>query len=290
MNGYTQSLPNHHNEIKKLSQKIASLEQKLLYNNQSIQNTLQKQNHDSTKNVYVRQQGLEIEKLKYQNKAIFEWKKNFETHFDGIKQSVAASQKTKRDMELRCMNLQEKLALLEKLHYDFNYLKEVVFKDQSDKILAHSALEQDIRSFKNHYAQEAASFASVLNDHTYTIDAIKSDIETIGKSNEETKNKITNMVFDLKAAGQIASEASERAEILERDFSEIKREINQIKLDLEILEGLVSFNDVNVKPGRFLWKVTDVAAKMEKAKNFGTVVKSQVFFTHEYGYKIRVSI
>lgn len=220
---------------------------------------------------------------------MFDWKKNVEAQLDMIKKIAAAAQNSKREMEMRCVGFQEKLIVLEKLHFELNYLKETVFKEQSDNRQTHSGFEQDLRSFKTHYSQEAASFASVLNDHTYTIDTVKADIDEINKSSDDAKNKFTNMIFDLKAASQIASEASERIEILERDFSETKKEINQIKLDLEILEGLVSFNDVHVKPGRLLWKVTDVAAKLERAKDFGTVVKSQVFFTHEYGYKIRVS-
>lgn len=289
MNGSTQTLPNQHNEIKKLSQKIGLLEQKLLYNNQALQNSLQKHNNDPSTNVYYQQQGLELEKLKYQSKAMFDWKKNVEAQLDMIKKVAAVAQNSKREMEMRCMGFQEKLVALEKLHFELNYLKESVFKEQSDNREARSGFEQELRSFKNHYSQEAASFASVLNDHTYTLDAIKADIGELNKSSSDTKNKFTNMIFDLKAASQIASEASERIEILERDFAETKNEINQIKLDLEILEGLVSINDVHVKPGRLLWKVTDVAAKLERAKDFGTVVKSPVFFTHEYGYKVRVS-
>lgn len=239
--------------------------------------------------MYAQQQGLEIEKLKYQSKSLFDWRKNIEAQVDRIKHSVATEQNAKKEMELRCMNLQEKIILLEKLHYDLNYLKEAIFKEQSASRQTQSITEQDIRSFKTHYSQEAASFASVLNDHTYAIESLKTNIEDLKKSTDDTKNKFTNIIFDLKAASQIASEACERIEILERDFSETKRENNQIKLDLEILEGLVSSNDVHTKPGRLLWKVTDVSAKMERAKNFGTVVKSPVFFSHEYGYKMRVS-
>lgn len=254
-----------------------------------MQNTLQKQNIDSSRSLYAQQQSLEIEKLKYQSKALLDWRKNIEAQMDGVKHVVATAQNSRRDIELHYMGLQEKVALLEKLNYELNYLKEAMFKEQTGNRDAHLTFEQDIRSFKNHYSQEAANFASVLNDHTYILDAMKVDIVEGKKSADETKSKLTNMIFDLKAASQIASEASERIEILERDFSETRREINQIKLDLEILESLVSSNDVHTKPGRLLWKVTDVAAKLERAKDFGTVVKSPVFFTQIYGYRVRVS-
>lgn len=289
MNGYA-TVPNQQKEIMKLSQKISLLEQKLLYNEQKLQHTIQTPANDPTQNAKIHQQGLEIEQLKYQNRTFFDWRKAIEAQMDEVKHSMTRVDNSKRNIDFHCMNLQEKINLLEKLQYDLTYFKEAQNKGQSAAQQMLSSLQQDFMSFKSHYSQEAAHFASVLNDHTYTIDTIKSNTEDTRKLQEETKNKFTNLVFDLKASSQIASEASERTEILERDYSELKRELNQIKLDMEILESLVGSSDVFNKPGRLLWKVTDVSAKLERAKDFGSVIKSPVFFTHEYGYKIRVRL
>lgn len=38
-----------------------------------------------------------------------------------------------------------------------------------------------------------------------------------------------------------------------------------------------------------MWQITEFAAKMNEAKENGTVLKSPTFYTHEYGYKIRVN-
>lgn len=275
--------------MRKLHQKLALLEQKLLYNDQKMTNYVERENNYSAMSIQTQQQGLEIEKLKYQSKAFFDWRKNVERDVGGVKHALAAAQNAKKNIEMRCMNIQEKINMLEKVPYDLNYLKEAIFKQQTENKEIQSSIGQDIRTFRNHYAQEAANFASILNDHTYAVETVKKDIEDIKKANEEATIKFTNLVFDLKAASQIASEAAEKIEILERDYPATKRELNQIKLDLEILESLVSSNDLHSRPGRLLWKVTEVSTKIERAKEFGSVLKSNVFFTHHYGYKIKVS-
>lgn len=38
-----------------------------------------------------------------------------------------------------------------------------------------------------------------------------------------------------------------------------------------------------------MWKITEFEAKMGQAKENEVVLKSPIFYTHEYGYKIRVS-
>lgn len=57
------------------------------------------------------------------------------------------------------------------------------------------------------------------------------------------KDKLLGLIFDLRAVSQISSEAAEKIEILERDFYVIKQDINQMKINMEILEGQHSFND-----------------------------------------------
>lgn len=236
------------------------------------------------------QYGLEIEKLKYQSKSVLDWKKSFEIQLDAIKRSLSAMQTSRAETDLHWRNLQERTLNLEKQQVDLSYLKDAFFKEQSFSRQCHMDFDQDLNSFKNHFSQEHATFATVLNDQKKAIDDLKFQVDEIKQAYEDQKNKFTNIVFDLRAASQIASEAAEKIEIKERDFLEAKRDINQMKLDLEILEGLSSASDPNLKPGRLIWKITELKLKLQKAKDFDSVLKSPVFYTHEYGYKIKVSV
>lgn len=109
-------------------------------------------------------------------------------------------------------------------------------------------------------------------------------------------------MFDFRAVSQISSETAEKVEILERDFNIVRQEVNQLKINMEILEGKHNYNlnncymsmiadlssDDNTKCQRLIWRITDVESKLKRAKENDIVLKSPIFYTHEYGYKIRV--
>lgn len=218
------------------------------------------------------------------------WKNNFESQLDALKRSLTVAQNSKSETDSLWRNLQERVLSLEKQQVDVSYLKDAFFKEQSYSRQSNIDFEQDLSSINNHFSQEHATFATVLNDQKKSIDDLKTQINEIRQMYEDQKNKFTNIVFDLRATSQIASEAAEKIEIQERDFAEVKKDVNQMKLDLEILEELTSASDPNIKPGRLIWKIADVKSKLQKAKDFDSVLKSPIFYTHEYGYKIKVGI
>lgn len=49
-------------------------------------------------------------------------------------------------------------------------------------------------------------------------------------------------MFDFRAVSQISSETAEKVEILERDFNIMRQEVNQLKINMEILEGKHNYN------------------------------------------------
>lgn len=269
----------------KLSRKVAELE-KYLQNQARSHAQNPPQNYGDLKNFQI-QQNMELEKMKYQQKITMDWKKNIETQIYSLRQSIAIFQNSKKDNELHWMTLQDKLMIIDKIQMELNYLKDTVLKEQNYSRQADSSLQQDLISLKDLVNQEHAAAASVFNDHQVALERLRHDVEDFKKAFEEQRNKFTNIVFDLRATSQIASEAAEKIEILERDFGEIKKEINQIKLDMEILEELTS-NETAHSYGGLIWKVAEVESKMQRAKDFDSVLKSPVFYTHEYGYKIRV--
>lgn len=271
----------------KLSRKVAELE-KYLQNQARSQAQNPTQNYGDLKNIQI-QQNMELEKMKYQQKITLDWKKNVETQIYSLRQSITLFQNSKKDNELHWMALQDKLMVIDKIQMELNYLKDMVLKEQNYNRQAGSSLQQDLINIKDLVSQEHASAASVFNDHQMALQSLRHDVEDLKKAFEEQRNKFTNIVFDLRATSQIASEAAEKIDILERDFSEIKKEINQIKLDMEILEELTS-NETARSCGALIWKVSEVEVKMQRAKDFDSVLKSPVFYTHEYGYKIRVRL
>ncbi|XP_018573260.1 TNF receptor-associated factor 5 isoform X1 [Anoplophora glabripennis] len=285
-NGHPQKPPTKINEeMFKLSRKVADLE-KYLQNQARSQTQNSPQSYGDLRNNQV-QQNMEIEKVKYQQKITIDWKKNIETQIYSLRQSISIFQNSKKDTDIHWITVQDRLMVLDKIQMELSYLKDTIFKEQNYNRQSTNNLLQDINGIKDLVNQEHISAASVFNDHQVALESLRRDSDDFKKAFEEQRNKFTNIVFDLRAASQIASEAAEKIEILERDFGEIKKEINQIKLDMEILEGLSSSEGTG-SYGRLIWKVTEVEAKMQRAKDFDSVVKSPVFYTHEYGYKIRI--
>ncbi|KAJ8953095.1 hypothetical protein NQ318_013437 [Aromia moschata] len=288
-NGYPQKTHDTriNDEVHRLSKKFAELEKRYFLIQQKPPTPTVLPNYETLKNNQL-QHGLEIEKMKYQAKATLDWKKAIEAQLYNLKQSIAIFQNSKKDTDIHWMNLQDRLMALDKIQMDLNYLRDSFFKEQNYNRQADANFQQDLSIFRNTFNQENATAAAVFNDHKVALDRLRQDIEDIRRLYEEQKSKFTNIVFDLRAASRIASEAAERIEIQERDFAEMKRDINQMKLDLEILEGLTSSSDNGSSCGRLIWRVTEVEAKLQRAKDFDSVLKSPIFYTHEYGYKIRI--
>nr|CAH7760923.1 unnamed protein product [Callosobruchus chinensis] len=235
------------------------------------------------------QHSLDIEKLRYHHKSFSDWRNNLEVQLNNLKQAAAMLQNAKKETDLHFMTLQDRIILLEKLQIEFSYMRDSFIQEQNYTRQMGKNVEQEFKDLKALFATENATSGALIDDQKRMIENLKHEIDDAKKTVDEQKAKLTNVVFDLRAASQIASEAVEKMEIQERDFAETKKEISQIKLDLEILEGLSTSTEViAMKPGRLVWKITDFENKMLRAKEFSSVFKSPIFFTHDYGYKIRV--
>ncbi|KAJ8968720.1 hypothetical protein NQ314_002150, partial [Rhamnusium bicolor] len=288
-NGYPQKTSNPRissEEVIKLSRRLADLESRHFHSQQKSQNQNTVHKYESLKTSQM-QLSLEMEKLKYQTKLTMDWKKNIETQLYNLNQSISVFQNSKKETDLHWLSIKDRLMVIDKVQMDLNFLRDSFIQEQTYSRQTNNNIQQDLNSLKDLFTQENATTAAVFNGHKVAIDRLKHDTEDIKKMFEEQKVKFTNIVFDLRAASQIASEASERIEIHERDFAEVKKELDQIKLDMEILEGLSSSCDNNFGSGRLIWRITEVENKMQRAKDFDIVLKSPIFYTHEYGYKIR---
>ncbi|CAH1160093.1 unnamed protein product [Phaedon cochleariae] len=276
-------------EIYKLSRKVADLEG--INTHSQTKSQIEATNSSQfLENLEKRlmHQGSDIEKLKHQSKLSFDWKNHTEVALSNIKHSVASIQNEISNTNSMMIGIQNKTLSLDKMQEQINYLRDNVLKEQTYNRQVYMNMEDNFEHLKTHLAQENAITISILNELRDASENMKKDLEidktTIGDHN----TKFTNVIFDLRAASQIASEAIEKVEIIERDFAKIQKEINQMKLDMEILEGLSSSNEINSVPGRLLWKITEVENKIMKAREFGSILKSPVFSTHEYGYRIRI--
>lgn len=114
------------------------------------------------------------------------------------------------------------------------------------------------------------------------------------------------LVFELRTGSQTSSEALQKIEIMERDFGKVQQELNQMRVNIDILEGALwdksveivafqiwFFTDLGSSEStiyqRLVWRITEVESKLQKAKESAIVLKSPIFYTHRYGYKIRVN-
>ncbi|KAG5896562.1 hypothetical protein JTB14_010391 [Gonioctena quinquepunctata] len=286
-NGMTRSDPRLLEDIHKLSKKLSDLEGIYKYVQNNSKSPVPNQNLDTLKNNLI-QLNLDMEKLKYQSKLAFDWRNSTETALNNIKQSLSSVNNTRRETESQFAGLQNRLTMLEKMLDQLNYLKDSFYREQAYNRQVDMNAEQNFADLKSHFAQENVLTLAILNDLKDTTGILQEEVQRTKNTLEEQSAKFTNVIFDLRAASQIASEATEKLEIHDREFAEMRKDLNQLKLDMEILEGLSSSNDTACRPGRLLWKVTDVETKMMKAKEFGSVAKSPVFYTHDYGYRIRI--
>ncbi|KAK9886946.1 hypothetical protein WA026_019203 [Henosepilachna vigintioctopunctata] len=126
---------------------------------------------------------------------------------------------------------------------------------------------------------------SSIKTQANNLERVTASISGLQQSISEQTAKLTAINFDVKALTRISTEAVEKLEIQEKNIEDLTKEMSQIKVNLEILEEKPE--TMNVMIGRLLWKITNVEARMSKAKENGMVLQSPIFFTHEFGYKIR---
>ncbi|XP_056648841.1 TNF receptor-associated factor 5 isoform X1 [Diorhabda sublineata] len=276
------------NELYKLSRKIADLESRFQFqqdNNNHLSTSLT--NYEKLKTSQL-QLNLDLEKIKYQNQLAYDWRKKTDSILEALKVNLSSVDRAKRDLDSKVMGLQTRMMLIEKLQDQISGLVDSFRREQAYNRQVDMSFEENFEEIKKTSAQENAKNLAILGDVKDALDITKQDIENAKVQLEDQGIKFTNIIYDLRGVGQSASEAIKKMENMEKEYENLKKEFTQMKLDMEILEGLTSSNDFRPGPGRLLWRITEVDAKMIQAKQSGNVVKSPIFFTHEYGYRVRV--
>lgn len=285
-NGIYTSTPKTQDEVnvrKRYSDHEASLAFKQLQNGS---NDNSRRSLDEIK-TSLYQHSLALQKINYTQTIISEWKKNIDLQISQIKSTFKPS--TNNEYEKQFKAIQEKLLQVDHFKMDLNILKESVYKENTHFKKTEMDFARNIQDLSNVLKDNNNSMAHMWNDNINMLNKVNLDIDNTRLALDEQKAKTASLVFDLRAVNQIASEAAEKIEIQEREMTSLIQEVNQVKLDIEILEGLVSSYDSNSGCcKRLLWRITEVESKLARAKENDIVLRSPVFYTHQYGYKIRV--
>lgn len=247
------------------------------------------QTFESLKTAHL-QLNLDIEKLKYQNQITFEWRSNLDVLLSQLKQNISSVENYRRDVNVNLAGLQSRIGLMEKFQDQINQLKDSFLREQAYNRQVDMNFNENIDDFKKQLSQDNTQQLAILSDLKDSISSLKLDLEDVRSNQQDQGIKFTNIIYDLNNANHIATIANKKVESLEKDFEVMKKNVSQMKLDMEILEGLSASSDMRVAAGRLVWKITDIDTKMVEAKQNSSVLKSPIFYTHEYGYRVRVSI
>lgn len=247
------------------------------------------QTFESLKTAHL-QLNLDIEKLKYQNQITFEWRSNIDVLLSQLKQNISSVENYRRDVNVNLAGLQSRIGLMEKFQDQINQLKDSFLREQAYNRQVDMNFNENIDDFKKQLSQDNTQQLAILSDLKDSISSLKLDLEDVRSNQQDQGIKFTNIIYDLNNANHIATIANKKVESLEKDFEVMKKNVSQMKLDMEILEGLSASSDMRVAAGRLVWKITDIDTKMVEAKQNSSVLKSPIFYTHEYGYRVRVSI
>ncbi|CAH1104938.1 unnamed protein product [Psylliodes chrysocephalus] len=273
--------------IYKLSRKVEDLDSRFQFFKNQNQQYVPLQTFESLKTAHL-QLNLDIEKLKYQNQITFEWRSNIDVLLSQLKQNISSVENYRRDVNVNLAGLQSRIGLMEKFQDQINQLKDSFLREQAYNRQVDMNFNENIDDFKKQLSQDNTQQLAILSDLKDSISSLKLDLEDVRSNQQDQGIKFTNIIYDLNNANHIATIANKKVESLEKDFEVMKKNVSQMKLDMEILEGLSASSDMRVAAGRLVWKITDIDTKMVEAKQNSSVLKSPIFYTHEYGYRVRI--
>ncbi|XP_048523787.1 TNF receptor-associated factor 5-like [Dendroctonus ponderosae] len=285
--------PKLQEEIVKLHKRFSSLETKVASLNQTQANaslnsatTASALGNIEDMRSTLKQHSLSIQKANYFNGFISEWKKNVDSQITALKSSLSSADTLKTESAKKWEFVQEKLIHLQNLQMDLSLLKQTLFKDSSHFRKTQMDFATNLEDIRATFNQQIASFENMWHQQTSVIQEAIRNISDVRQAIDEQKAKYAALVFELRTVSQISSEASQKIEIMERDFGKVQQELNQMKVNVEILEDLGSSDSSTYQ--RLVWRITEVESKLQKAKESDIVLKSPIFYTHRYGYKIRI--
>ncbi|CAG9763029.1 unnamed protein product [Ceutorhynchus assimilis] len=226
----------------------------------------------------LKEHALSIQKFNNFNGYLAEWKKKVDAQLKTLVTSETNGN--------QFIYIQEKLLQLQNLHLELSKLKENTYKDSNYFKNTQTDFARNLEEIRGTFNKQNAAFEGMWREQTGLTQKAIEDVRTIKESLDEQKAKYAGLIFDLRSVSQISSEAAEKIEILEREFNLMKQDVNQLKINMEILEDLAC-ND-NTPYQRLIWKITDVESKLKRTRENDIVLKSPIFYTHRFGYKIRI--
>lgn len=176
-----------------------------------------------------------IEKLKYQNEVLQEWKKHVETILENVKQHEKDFEKMKEEKSA-LNNLDTKTKLVNEMAQDVENLVQDFAKERLSNRETLDHLNTKLEDFREFYTQENLAVAALWNDQKTQLNNVILDIRDLSKTIDEQKLKQSTIIYDLKSVNQISSEASQKTDILEREFIKAKADIVQLRSDLRCIE------------------------------------------------------
>ncbi|KAL1505268.1 hypothetical protein ABEB36_004869 [Hypothenemus hampei] len=271
-----QQLSAYKNEISKLQKRISELE---------TSSTLQNGTKDSLQSA-IKEHTRSIEKLNYVLNYLNEWKKKTDNKIESFRESSKSIEFLKQESAKQLIYIQERLVHLQNLEMDLSLFKNATYEEQARAKKTEIELTRNLEEIRMTFNKQIESFENMWRQQNERFQNTIKSMDDFNDGMSELRAKLAGLVFDLRAVSQISSEASEKVEIIERDFNLMRQEVNQLKVNQEILEDLTS-ND-NLTFQRLIWRITEIESKLKRAKESDIVLKSSIFYTHQFGYKIRV--
>lgn len=224
-----------------------------------------------------------------QNKIFQSWKKIIEKDCHELKLMLNHNNARLDNNEIEIAHIKKTMKVLESEQIEMKTVLDGLIRDNSLNRSLHNDLHAKIEFYQSNLKEDSQITTNSIMDQKKRLKMIKDDLDGLKKKLDEQKAKHSSVVFDCRAVSQIAGEAVEKVEIQEKQLDQFRNELTQMKLDLEILEGLTASSEY-IKPGKLIWKVKDISTQLELSKGINAILKSPVFYTHECGYKIRVFI
>lgn len=264
----------------------------------------------------------DLDRVKYQNNFLLEWKRKLDIKLAEFQGNLSVLENFRNNN-----NLEKIPTIIDNLRKELEDYKSLFLTEQNYNRQNDFELYKKIEDLKDLTEKQIETLKNVYNDQKIAIEEFHKEISDIKQGLHDQKNKISSIVYDVKTISQISSEAGEICQIQKRELGDIRGQIEQIQFDMDILDGLVGgessiasnsgksrrnhskwlystaviliaailncvapmcLNNFSLI-GHIIWRISDFDNKMTKSKDSNTVLKSPLFYTHKFGYKIRVN-
>lgn len=236
-----------------LSNKITTLELNLTKLNQNIQ--MLHMNHQEFLNINQTNLAItrnEIEKLQTQNRLFFEWQKVIDNEMRKVTNAIQMLQQYKIDIDNMTRDLQKHALLLDQFTTDHSLSKETYANEQSFVKEEIQQIKDKLHEVKDFMIEENATIGSLWHDQNSKIELLQTSLSNLQKSTEEKETNYAKLIFDVRTATQLSSEASEKLEAQERQIKELSDSLKQFKFHFEVYEDNQARNSGSSStPGKY---------------------------------------